>query len=78
MSPTDTVSLLNHGRLFRDAIKISRLFDLCFEPVFASLTLTCIEADKSDDKTVHWNWLVENGVLSMYSFLNGRPNFGVV
>ena len=69
MNAADTISLLVHGKLFRDAIKISHLFDLPTDPILEGLAATCIEADKSEDKSTQWNWLTENGIIRKCFFL---------
>ena len=63
MNAPDTISLLVHGKLFRDALKISHLFNLPVDPILEGLTDTCIECDQSEDRSAHWTWLSENGLV---------------
>ena len=55
-----TISLLCHGRLFREAARLSRLFQLSCSPVLQSLASVCCLADNAPDKAPHLAWLKLN------------------
>ncbi|KAB7500634.1 Nuclear pore complex protein, partial [Armadillidium nasatum] len=63
MSASDTVSLLIYGKLFRDALKICRLFELSTLPVLEGLALTCCDSRSSmQDQSNLCQLLSENGI----------------
>ena len=62
MSPADTISMLTHGKLFTDAVRLSKLYKLPITPILEGLTTVCCEADSSKDKLSQWTWLSENGM----------------
>lgn len=42
MSPGDTISLLTHGRLFREAVRLAKLFEHQIAPIFKGLAHSCL------------------------------------
>lgn len=72
LSADDTISLLTHGRLFREAVRLAKLFDLSVVPIFQELANACLHPQPSqahilreangivkegDENEVWWNLL---------------------
>ncbi|XP_066987755.1 nuclear pore complex protein Nup160 [Macrobrachium rosenbergii] len=72
LSADDTISLLTHGRLFREAVRLAKLFDLSIVPIFQELANACLHPQPSqahilreangivkegDENEVWWNLL---------------------
>lgn len=64
---SSTIALLCHGRLYREASRLCRLFDVSEGPVVQSLAAACVLADSSSDRQQHMAWLKHNGVSNTTS-----------
>ncbi|KAK3858813.1 hypothetical protein Pcinc_035022 [Petrolisthes cinctipes] len=42
LSPSDTISLLTHARLFKEAVRLARMFELAVTPILKGLANTCL------------------------------------
>lgn len=61
LSSADTISLLTHGRLFTEAVRLARLFEQPIAPILQGLAHTCIHPQNTLNKA---NTQDENGILS--------------
>lgn len=52
LSAADTISLLTHGRLFREAVHLAKLFELPVAPVLKGLAHTCLHPSVSHTKVI--------------------------
>ncbi|KAF2367203.1 hypothetical protein FHG87_002029 [Trinorchestia longiramus] len=59
------ISLLCHGRLYKDAVKLSSSFERSLRPVVASLAAVCVSADLAADKQQNAAWLKLNNVSNV-------------
>ncbi|XP_076070000.1 nuclear pore complex protein Nup160 isoform X2 [Oratosquilla oratoria] len=62
LNAEDTVSLLTHGRLYRDALHIAELFGIQATPVIQGLAVACLVSESNADKMQDWQLLAENGI----------------
>lgn len=42
ITPSDTISLLTHARLFKEAVRLARMFELPVTPILKGLANTCL------------------------------------
>lgn len=69
LNPADTISLLTHAKLFREAVQLARLFEQSVEPILKGLAHTCLNSPivqpptledtsrEGDERTVWWKML---------------------
>ncbi|XP_063612781.1 nuclear pore complex protein Nup160-like, partial [Penaeus indicus] len=60
LSAADTISLLTHGRLFTEAVRLARLFEQPIAPILQGLAHTCIHPQNTLNKATAQD---ENGIL---------------